>query len=125
MAATASALKQTATDFVRMVGDRILVQPIEEGRAPDSLIVIPESAKEKSNRARIVALGNGRRRQDGSYDNYTATDAQGRPTTPLFRVGDEVLLTKYGGADLIINNETYRHICGEDIICVLIPQGGK
>src|ERR671938_507491 len=80
---------------IRPLHDRVIVKRIEEGEQVRGGIIIPDTAKEKAQVGEVVAVGEGKVREDGTRQ-------------PLdVKVGDTVLFGKYGGADAKIDGEEY------------------
>src|SRR2546421_9909418 len=80
---------------VRPLGDRVLVQPIEEQEMKKGGIIIPDTAKEKPQEGKVVDLGTGKIDDDGKKIDFTV------------KKGDRVLISKYDGHELKIDDETY------------------
>jgi chaperonin GroES len=79
---------------LKPLGDRVLVRPVEEEQTTASGIVLPDTAKEKPQKGQVLAVGDGR------------WDEDGEKRIPLdVSEGDEVLYSKYGGTDIIIEGE--------------------
>ena len=79
---------------LKPLGDRVLVQPVEEEETTASGIVLPDTAKEKPQKGKVLAVG------DGKWDE------DGEKRIPLdVAEGDEVLYAKYGGTDIVIEGE--------------------
>jgi chaperonin GroES len=79
---------------LKPLGDRVLVRPVEEEETTASGIVLPDTAKEKPQKGEVLAVG------DGKWDE------DGEKRIPLdVAEGDEVLYSKYGGTDIIIEGE--------------------
>ena len=79
---------------LKPLGDRLIVKAIEEEETTASGIVLPDTAKEKPQKGKVVAVGDG------------AWDEDGEKRIPLdVAEGDEVLYSKYGGTDIIIEGE--------------------
>ena len=79
---------------LKPLGDRLIVKPIEEEETTASGIVLPDTAKEKPQKGQVVAVG------DGKWDE------DGEKRIPLdVAEGDEVLYSKYGGTDIVIDGE--------------------
>jgi chaperonin GroES len=79
---------------LKPLGDRVLVQPVEEEETTASGIVLPDTAKEKPQKGKVLAVG------DGKWDE------DGEKRIPLdVAEGDEVLYSKYGGTDIQIEGE--------------------
>jgi chaperonin GroES len=89
---------------VKPLGDRIFVKvsPSEEKTAGG--ILLPDTAKEKPQIGEVVAVGPGKRNDDGSR------------TTPDVKVGDKVLYSKYAGTDVKLGNDEYVLLSEKDIL---------
>uniref|UniRef100_A0A6B2LTI6 10 kDa chaperonin n=1 Tax=Arcella intermedia TaxID=1963864 RepID=A0A6B2LTI6_9EUKA len=84
--------------------DRVLVQRVKPMNRTVGGIVLPESAQQKNNEAKVVAVGKGIRNSDGKY------------TPPVVEVGDHILLPEYRGDEVHINNEDFLLVREEDIL---------
>ena len=91
----------------RPLGDRVLVQPIEEKEVQRGGIIIPDTAKEKSQEATVVAIGTGK------------TDDDGKKVPFEVQIGDRVLISKYGGTEIKIDGTAYQVLREDDILGVL------
>lgn len=91
------------------MGDRILIQRLEPYQDPESLIIVPEIAKEKATEAIVLAVGTGQRLDDGTF------------LRPLVDVGDHVLFAKYSGSEVRIGKDDCLIIREDDILCK-VPQ---
>lgn len=92
---------------IKPLGDRVLVQPIEEKEVKKGGIIIPDTAKEKPQEGKIVALGAGKKDDDGK-------------AIPLeVKVGDTVLYSKYGGTEVSLEGEKYLLMREDDILGIL------
>ena len=92
---------------VKPLGDRVLVQPIAEGEVKKGGIIIPDTAKEKPQEGKVVALGTGKRDEDGKL-------------IPLqVKKGDRVLISKYGGTEIKIDGKDYLIMREDDILGVI------
>jgi chaperonin GroES len=92
---------------VRPLRDRILVTRLEEGEQRVGGIIIPDSAKEKPQQGKVVAIGRGRVNDKGEV-------------FPLdVQVGDTVLFGKYTGTDIKIDNVEYLILREEEILGVV------
>lgn len=96
---------------IRPVGDRILVQYIEEKEQVRGGVIIPDSAKEKPQEARVIALGRGALTKDFAIVAFEV------------KVGDQVLVNKYGGAEVKLDGHTYTLVREDDILGVLVSAG--
>lgn len=92
---------------IKPLGDRVLVQAVEDTEQVKGGIVIPDSAKEKPQEATVVALGTG------------GTDKDGNKIKFQVKVGDIVLTSKYGGTDVKYNDEEYKILSQNDILAVV------
>ena len=97
------------TPNVRPVGDRILVQAVEEkeNKGKKGEIIIPDTAKEKPMESVIVALGTGK------------TDDNGKKIPFEVRKGDRVLVNKYGGTEIKLDGKEFKILNGDDILAVI------
>ena len=87
--------------------DRILVKRIEEKEAVKGGIIIPDSAKEKQQEGEVVAVGNGRKTEDGKI-------------IPLdVKAGDRILFGKYSGTEIKIDNEEFLILKEEEVLGVV------
>jgi chaperonin GroES len=92
---------------VRPLHDRIIVQRIEEEEQRVGGIIIPDSAKEKPQQGKVVAVGKGRIEKDGKI-------------TPLdVKAGDTVLFGKYAGQEIKIDGEEVLIIREEEVLGVI------
>jgi len=91
---------------VRPLRDRILVQRIEEAEQRIGGIIIPDTAKEKPQQAKVVAVGSGR-----------VTD-EGRTIPPDVKVGDYVLVGKYAGTEIKLDGQEYLIVREDEVLGV-------
>jgi chaperonin GroES len=89
---------------IKPLEDRIVVQPIDAEQTTASGLVIPDTAKEKPQRGTIVAVGAGRKDDDG---DRIAMDVE---------VGDTVLFAKYAGTEFKYEDEDYLILSEKDIL---------
>ena len=92
---------------VKPLGDRVLVEQVEEKEQVKGGIVIPDSAKEKPQEAKVVALGTGK------------IDDNGKKVPFDVKVGDLVLTSKYGGTDVKLDGKEYKILSSSDILAVV------
>ena len=92
---------------IKPLGDRVLVEQIEEVEQVKGGIVIPDSAKEKPQEATVVALGTGK------------IDDNGKKVPFDVKVGDVVLTSKYGGTDVKLDDKEYKILSSSDILAVV------
>ena len=97
---------------IRPLHDRIVVKRLEEQEAMQGGLYIPDSAKEKPQRAEVIAVGNGKKTEDGK-------------TIPLdVKVGDLILFGKYSGSDIKLDGQEYL-IMREDEVLAVLEGGAK
>jgi chaperonin GroES len=93
---------------VRPLGDRLIVRAIEDEETTESGIVLPDTAKEKPQKGRVLAVG------DGKLDEDTGKRA------PLdVSEGDEVLYSKYGGTEIKVDGEDLMVLRESDVVAVV------
>ena len=92
---------------IRPLQDRVILKRIEEEEKSKGGIIIPDSAKEKPQEGRVVAVGKGKVNEDGKL-------------TPLdVKVNDRVLFGKYAGSEINIDGEEHLIMREEDILGVI------
>lgn len=92
---------------VRPLHDRVLIQRLDTEETTKGGIIIPETAKEKPQEGKVVAVGNGKILEDGS-------------TKPLdVKKGDKILFSKYGGTEIKIDGEDYLILSEDEILAVV------
>jgi chaperonin GroES len=96
---------------IRPLHDRVIVKRIEEGEQVRGGIIIPDSAKEKPQEGEVIAVGEGKYKEDGTRQ---ALDV---------KQGDRVLFGKYSGSEIKIDNEELL-IMREDEILGILERAG-
>ena len=92
---------------IRPLQDRIIVQRIEEDQTTKGGIIIPDSAKEKPQEGKAIAVGNGKVTDDGKLQ-------------PLdVKKGDRVLFSKYAGTEVTLDGEDHLIIREDDVLGIL------
>ena len=92
---------------IQPLHDRILVKRIEEETKTKGGIIIPDTAKEKPQQGKIIAVGKGKVNDDGKV-------------TPLdVKVGDTILFGKYSGSEIKLNGEEHLIMREEDILGIV------
>lgn len=92
---------------LRPLGDRVWVEPIEQEEMTASGIVLPETAKEKPQEGKVLAVGSGLRKDNGERQ-------------PLdVKVGDRVLFAKYAGTEVKNNGSKHLILRESDILAVV------
>ncbi len=92
---------------VKPLGDRVLVEPQADQEVKKGGIIIPDSAKEKPQQGKVIAVGTGKRDEDGKIIPFNV------------KAGDTVLMPKYGGTEIKIDDKEYQIIREEDILGII------
>jgi chaperonin GroES len=92
---------------LKPLGDRVLVEPAEEKEVKKGGIIIPDSAKEKPTEGIIRALGTGK------------TDDNGKKQPFEVKIGDRVLVSKYGGTEIKLDGKEFKIFNSDDLIAVI------
>ena len=92
---------------IKPLGDRILVEAVEEKEVKKGGIIIPDTAKEKPQEGIVRVLGTGK------------LDDEGKRIPFEVKVGDRVLVSKYGGTEIKIDNKEYKILSSDDILAIL------
>ncbi len=92
---------------VKPLGDRILVEAVEEKETKKGGIIIPDSAKEKPMESVVVALGTGK------------TDEHGKKVPFEVKKGDRILVSKYGGTEIKLDGREYKILNADDVLAIL------
>ena len=97
------------TTKIRPLGDRVLVEPLDvkEVSKGGIIIIIPDSAKEKPMEGKVIAVGK-KRDEDGKEIPFDV------------KAGDKVLLPKYGGTEIKIDEKTYQLVREDDLLGVIL-----
>ena len=92
---------------IRPLHDRILVERLDEKEVKKGGIIIPDTAKEKPQEAKVIAAGNGKVSEDGKK-------------IPLdVKAGDKILFGKYSGSEVKIDDKEYLIMREEDVLAIL------
>ena len=98
---------------VRPLHDRIIVQRLEEGEQKVGGIIIPDTAKEKPQQGKVLAVGNGRVNDDGKR-------------VPLdVRAGNLILFGKYSGQEIKLDGEEYLIMKEDEVLAVIESHATK
>jgi chaperonin GroES len=89
---------------LKPLGDRLIVKPIEEEETTASGIVLPDTAKEKPQKGKVVAVGDGAINEDGSRRALDVSE------------GDEVLYSKYGGTEVTVEGDELLVLRESDVL---------
>ena len=92
---------------LRPLHDRILVERLEDGEQVRGGILIPDSAREKPQQGKVIAVGNGKRLEDGTV-------------APLdVKAGDRILFAKYAGSEVQIDDSEYLILREDEVLAVV------
>lgn len=92
---------------LKPLGDRLIVEPVEPEELTASGIVLPETAKEKPMQGKVLAIGPGARKEDGSRIALDVSQ------------GDTVLYAKYAGVEVKIENKKYLILKETDVLALV------
>ena len=95
------------------LGDRIIVEVLDEEETTVSGIVLPDTAKEKPQRGKVLAVGPGARDEDGDYIKMDV------------EVGDEVIFSKYGGTEIKVGPDDVLILRESDVLAKVVSTGSK
>ena len=100
-------MAQTIQTTLRPLHDRVLVKRLEAGDAKRGSIVIPDTAREKPQEGKVIAVGTG-----------TVTD-EGKNRPLAVKKGDRILFGKYSGSEVQLNGQDYLIMKEEDVLGIL------
>ena len=92
---------------VRPLDDRVLIKPLDAENKTAGGIVLPDTAREKPQKGKIVAVGPGKLLEDGGRGEMSV------------KIGDTVLFGKYSGTEVTINNEEHQIMREMDILAIV------
>ena len=93
--------------MLKPLANRVLVQRLEPEEKMKGGIILPDSAKKKQETARVVALGEGKKLEDGK-------------SVPIpVKIGDVILMDKYSGQEVTVDDEEYMILKADDIIAII------
>jgi chaperonin GroES len=95
------------------LGDRIIVEILDEEETTISGIVLPDTAKEKPQRGKILAVGPGARDEGGDYIKMDV------------EVGDEIIFSKYGGTEIKVGTDDVLILRESDVLAKVVTTGSK
>src|SRR5436190_14262698 len=93
---------------LKPLGDRLIVEVLEEEETTVSGIVLPDTAKEKPQRGRVLAVGPGSRDEKGKYVEMDVEE------------GDEVVFSKYGGTEIRVGTDEYLILRESDVLAKVV-----
>jgi len=92
---------------VHPLGDRILVEVLEAKDKTKGGIILPDTAKEKPQEAKVIAVGKGKVSEDGK-------------NIPLeVKAGDKILFGKYSGTEIVVDDKEYLILKEEDVLAIV------
>ena len=98
---------------VQPLGDRLIVEPLEEEETTVSGIVLPDTAKEKPQRGKVLAVGPGGRNDKGEL-------------VPMeVAVGDEIIYSKYGGTEIKLGADDVLILRESDVLAKVVSSKGS
>ena len=95
------------------LGDRIIVEILDEEATTASGIVLPDTAQEKPQRGKVLAVGPGPRDEDGEHIKMDV------------EVGDEVIFSKYGGTEIKVGTDDVLILRESDVLAKVVSAGSK
>ena len=95
------------------LGDRLIVEILDEDEITVSGIVLPDTAKEKPQRGNVLAVGPGSRDEDGKYIKLDV------------EVGDEIIFSKYGGTEIKVGTDDVLILRESDVLAKVVTTGSK
>ena len=95
------------------LGDRLIVEVLDEEELTVSGIVLPDTAREKPQRGRVLAVGPGARDEEGKYIEMDVAE------------GDEIIFSKYGGTEIRLGQDDYLILREADILAKVVTTGKK
>ena len=95
------------------LGDRLIVEVLDEEETTVSGIVLPDTAKEKPQRGRVLAVGPGPRDEDGKHIKMDVDE------------GDEIVFSKYGGTEIRIGTDDVLILRESDVLAKVTPRTSK
>ena len=98
---------------IRPLHDRIIVHRLEEGEQQIGGIIIPDTAKEKPQQGTVIAVGNGKRKDDG------------KPISLDVKPGDRILFGKYAGQEIKLDGEEVLIMKEDDVLAIVGPTAAK
>ncbi len=99
--------KSTSKPMIRPLGEKILIQRLEAEETTKGGIVLPDSAREKPQKATILSLGDGKMLDDGTRAEFQV------------KVGDVVLFASYAGTEIKFDGQEYMLLDESDVLAVL------
>lgn len=99
--------KQKIETKLKPLGNRVLAKRLEAEIETKGGIILPDSAKKKQETAKVVALGTGKKDKSGNLIPFSV------------KVGDKILIDKYSGQEVTVDEEEYVIVQSDDIIAIV------
>ena len=93
--------------IIRPLGERVLIVLVKEEEVSKGGIIIPDSAKEKPQEGKVIAVGTGKLDENGKVVPFNV------------KKGDLVLMPKYGGTEVKIDDKEYQIVREDDILAII------
>ena len=93
---------------LRPLDDRVVIEPLDPEEVTAGGIVLPDAAREKPQRGKVVAVGAGKLLDSGNRGELSVS------------VGDEVIFGKYGGSEVEVNGEEFKILRESDILAKVV-----
>ena len=106
-------IREVSRMDLQPLGDRLIVEVLDEEEMTISGIVLPDTAREKPQRGKILAVGPGSRDEDGEYIKMDV------------EVGDEIIFSKYGGTEIKVGLDDVLILRESDVLAKVVTTGGK
>ncbi|QVL57218.1 MAG: co-chaperone GroES [Simkaniaceae bacterium] len=100
-------MSQKTKVSLRPLGDRLIVQRLEQEETLKGGIILPDTAKKKQEMAKVIAVGKGK------------TTDEGKPLPMPVKVGDTILMDKYSGQEVTVDDEEYIVLRADDVIATI------
>ena len=97
----------TAKEKIRPLADYLMIEPLEQETTLPSGIILPDTAKEKPQKGRIIATGKGKKNEKGEIVSLEV------------KVGDVVMYKKWGGTEVKLDGKEYLLVREEDVLAIV------
>ena len=97
----------TAKEKIRPLADYLMIEPLEQETTLPSGIILPDTAKEKPQKGKVIATGNGKKNEKGEMVSLEV------------KVGDVVMYKKWGGTEVKLDGKEYLLVKEEDVLAIV------
>ena len=97
----------TAKEKIKPLADYLMIEPLEQETTLPSGIILPDTAKEKPQKGRIIATGKGKKNEKGEIVSLEV------------KVGDVVMYKKWGGTEVKLDGKEYLLVREEDVLAIV------